>query len=151
MASYFCIYSPARGCVFTWNDSFMPVVHEASQPTHILALPGFPCSRCTDARSSYTYIFNNTNWICVAASQTSAPPPLGCSQPVVYFLPVCVCLCQSAVFRLALGGQPFSIPNDVSRKAVSRATRVPNTLPVASSLSVLPLFTLFDVAEVKMK
>lgn len=133
---FFCICSPAHGRAFMWNDSFMPVVHEACQPTRILTLPGFPCSRCADARSSYTHIFNNTNRICAAASQTSTPPPLGFSQPVVYFLPVSVCLCQSALFRLALGGQPFSIPSDVPWKSVSRATRVPNTLPVASSLLV---------------
>lgn len=139
MNSYFCIYSPAHSRAFAWNDSFMPVVHEGSQPTHILALPGFPCSRWTNARSSYTHILKNTTRICAEAFQTSAPPPLGFSQPVVYFLPVCVCLCQSVLFCLALGGQPFSIPNDVPRKSVSRATRVPNTLPVASSLRVLYL------------
>ncbi|KAK2906012.1 hypothetical protein Q8A73_009955 [Channa argus] len=27
-------------CVFMWNESFMPVVHEASQPTHIVTAPG---------------------------------------------------------------------------------------------------------------
>ena len=110
-----------------------------SAHTHVLALPGFACSRCTHARGSYTHLLNNTNRICVAASPTSAPPPLGFSQPVVDFLPVCVCLCQSALFCLALGGQPFSIPIDVPWKSVSRATRVPNTLPVASSLRVLYL------------
>ena len=54
---------------------------------------------------------------------------------------VCVCLsvCQSALLRLALGGQPFSISNDVPRKSVSRATGVPNTLPAASRWCVLCL------------
>lgn len=88
---------------------------------------------------AYTHTYKNTNRICVAAFQTSAPPPLGFSQPVVYFLPVYVCLCQSVLFRLALGGQPFSISNDVPRKSVSRATGIPNTLPVASSLWVFYL------------
>lgn len=37
-------------------------------------------------------------------------------------------LCHSALLRLALGGQPFSISNDVPQKSVSRATGVPNTL-----------------------
>lgn len=37
------------------------------------------------------------------------------------------CLCHSAPLRLALGGQPFSISNDVPQKSVSRATGVPNT------------------------
>ena len=132
-----------------WNESFMPVVH---RPTHILTLPGSHAASVSIQATASMHIYIYWKKQCLdVAYYTSAPPPLGFCQPVVYFLLsplrlsvsvcVCVCLsvCQSALLRLALGGQPFSISNDVPRKSVSRATGVPNTLPAASRWCVLCL------------
>lgn len=47
-------------------------------------------------------------------TKTSIPPPLGLlANLVVHFLPspsVFLCVCLSALFRLALGGQPSAFP-----------------------------------------
>ncbi len=98
--------------VFMWNESFMPVVHEASRPTHFLTLPGSQAACVSLPRALYTCILKDIDWICVVA-WTSVPPPVGFSQPVVGIFPavfVCVSVYQSAFFRLALGGQPPAFP-----------------------------------------
>lgn len=55
------VSSTAHACVFMWNESLMPVVHDASKPSYILTLPGFPCS------FTYQYIPNayKTYWIMI--------------------------------------------------------------------------------------
>ncbi len=81
------VSSPAHACVLMWNESFMPVVHEASQPTHILTLPGSHEASVSIPRA-YIHIY----WIIITKSvrrstKPPVPPPLGFSQVLVYFLP----------------------------------------------------------------
>lgn len=50
------VSSAAHGCVFMWNESFMPVVREASQPTHIHTLPG-PHAASVSMPGAYIHIY----------------------------------------------------------------------------------------------
>lgn len=96
-------------------------------------------SFCINTKCLYAFILDNNyqgGGLLNLSSSTLGLQPACSIFPAVS---VCVTVCQSALFRLALGGQPFSISNDVPRKSVSRATRVPNTLPAASGWCILCL------------
>lgn len=59
--------SSPHAYAFMWNESFMPVVHKASQPTHILKLPGpYPLSASPPTAYIHIYLTVITQ-ICVAA------------------------------------------------------------------------------------
>lgn len=127
-----------------WNESLMPVVH---RPTHILTLPGSHTGSVSILGRAYMHIYwkktmSGCGLLHLRSSTLGLQPACSIfpaiSSPSVC-VSVCVSVCQSALLRLALGGQPFSISNDVPRKSVSRATGVPNTLPAASRWCVLCL------------
>lgn len=109
-----------------WNESFMPAVRDASRPTHTQEAASFPGSlRFRRLGAPCAYTSNNKEEKCAGSLNLCSTNLLGW-RPCLkeYSLR---CLCHSALLRLALGGQPFSISNDVPQKSVSRATGVPNT------------------------
>ena len=122
----------SHSCLWSWSLAAHSHPHAAR----------FTSSLPINTRSSCTFILINNYYICGVVYQASIPSTLGLHPVCAVFPDVCVCVsvCLSAsLFRLALGGQPFNISNDVPRKSVSRATRVPNTLPAASGWCVLCL------------
>lgn len=107
------------------------------------------CAASVSMPGAYIHI----SWIIMTESVQWPMKPLflhlwvltSCS---IFPLRLCLHLCQSALFRLVLGGQPFSISNDVSRKTVSRATGVPNSLQGASSSCVFYLHFMYIFEDV---
>ena len=134
-----------------WNESFMPVVH---RPTHILTLPGSHAASVSIQATASMHIYIYWKKQCLdVAYYTSAPPPLGFCQPVVYFLlsplrlsvSVCVCVsvCLSVSSPPSRSGRPtFQHFQWCASEICFQGNRSTKYSPSGFSL-VRPLFTLF--------
>lgn len=140
------ISSTAHVCVFMWNESFMPVVHEVSQPTHNhrLILPG-PHPASVSIPRAYTY---KLYWIIITESLWWPTKPLflhpwvsASLQFISWRLRLCLCLSVSS--PPSRSGRPtFQHFQWCASEICFQGNRGTKYSPGGFSL-VRPLFTLF--------